>query len=349
VKAILHIGTEKTATTTLQAFLSLNRTQLLQKGVFYPESEGDSGRQELSVASYDLGRQDDYMIANRIKTPEELSDFQQRSIGKLKDEIGEARSSGAVHSLLISSEHLQSRLTTIREIRRLRKILSSFGVSEFLVVVYLRSPAELANSLYSTSVRAGWDGDPPGPECSYYFNVCNHEGTLKRFMKIFGESSVVPRIFNRNEFVNGSIIDDFMNTIDVVWDRSAFCLPEMKNVGLSVMGINIIKRINKFLPRFVDKEVNRSRSNIVDYIEECFPGEKYFIPKDLWEKYNNEFSDSNEWVRKAFFDDRPMLFENEDYPAKKSTKIYGEELDQIAYFISRIWIEREKSLPSPTS
>lgn len=36
----LHIGTEKTGTTTLQSFLSKNRDALSKQGIIYPKSPG---------------------------------------------------------------------------------------------------------------------------------------------------------------------------------------------------------------------------------------------------------------------------------------------------------------------
>ena len=40
MKAIIHIGTEKTGTTTIQEFLHLNRSKLANQGVAYLQSPG---------------------------------------------------------------------------------------------------------------------------------------------------------------------------------------------------------------------------------------------------------------------------------------------------------------------
>lgn len=59
MKCFLHIGTEKTATTTIQSFLSLNRKRLREYGYFYPESIGFLNHSSLSIAAYELTKRDD--------------------------------------------------------------------------------------------------------------------------------------------------------------------------------------------------------------------------------------------------------------------------------------------------
>ena len=48
-RAILHIGTEKTGTTSIQKFLFQNRRKLLSSGTLFPESAGYISNQRLVV------------------------------------------------------------------------------------------------------------------------------------------------------------------------------------------------------------------------------------------------------------------------------------------------------------
>lgn len=48
---ILHIGAEKTGTTTIQEFLTLNRERLLAQGVHFPMSVGLKNHTRLAVCA----------------------------------------------------------------------------------------------------------------------------------------------------------------------------------------------------------------------------------------------------------------------------------------------------------
>ena len=169
-------------------------------------------------------------------------------------------------------------------------------------------PAEIANSLFSTALKAGGTGKLPTlPKNSYYANICNHRNTLEKFGSVFGESALVPKIFHKTEFKNGSIIDDFLNVIDVPLDVF-FTVPENANKSLSVTSINILRRINEIMPCFIKGKPNRLRADVVAYVEKNFSDSKYVMPGELFEQYDLEFHESNEWVRKIYFPDRQSLF-----------------------------------------
>lgn len=80
----------------------------------------------------------------------------------------------------------------------------------------MRNPAETANSLYSTAIKAGFlAASPPPPDQLYYNNICNHRKTLERFSAVFGEEAIIPRIFDRADFKGGSLMEDFFEAIGI--------------------------------------------------------------------------------------------------------------------------------------
>lgn len=212
MKCFLHIGTEKTATTTIQNFFDMNRSKLLEKGFIYTKSTGKTNNRALSVAAYNLHRRDEFTEMLRLDTDEKLKLFQEQTIYNLIEEIEKAKKNNSEKKIIFSSEHLQSRLTDIKEIERLKKIIHEIGVIDTVVIVYLRRPADIANSLYSEKIKAGGVLEkPPLPkESPYFYNVCNHKKTLEKFGSVFGESAIIPKVFGKNEFKNGSIIDDIL-------------------------------------------------------------------------------------------------------------------------------------------
>lgn len=339
MKCFLHIGTEKTATTTIQNFLNLNRDILLNDKIIYTKTAGKTNNRALPVAAYNLNRRDDYTKIHGIKSESELLDFQKKIAHDLKTEITKTSRNDSEFKIIFSSEHFQSRLTTLEEIKRLKNIIDSFGINEIYVIIYLRGPAEIANSLYSTAIKSGSQGKhPPSPKNLYWNNVCNHKNTLEKFGSVFGTSALIPRLFYPKEFLNGSIIDDFLNAIGVS-DTSSYEIPPNSNESLSVVGVNLLRRLNHIVPMWIDNKPNPVRLNLVSYIEKYFSDSKYVMPRELFEKYDLEFSESNEWVRRKFFPHKKKLF-SEYYQKESKLEISDTDLDRIANLIGNIWNDK---------
>ena len=150
MKIYLHIGTEKTGTTSIENFLTVNRDRLLKKKILYPKSLGSPNNINLAIAFQSEEKQDDLRIRSNILTQKDIKNFQDRIYKNLKDEIERA----SPEILLISSEHLSSRLNKDKEIHQLYQFLSSFS-EQIEVLIYLRRQDSFFESLYSTAIKSG--------------------------------------------------------------------------------------------------------------------------------------------------------------------------------------------------
>jgi len=343
MKCFLHIGTEKTATTTIQNFFDINRNLLLENGVVFTQNAGKSNNHKLAGAAYNLDKRDGLTKSNGIHTDEQLADFQRMIVGKLKEELRSLeRKHSDLKTIVFSSEHIQSRLTDINEVIRLKDILYGLGITDVSVIVYLRSPAEIANSLYSTAIKSGISLDaPPPPDDLYWNNICNHKQTIERFATVFGQSAVIPKLFDKNEFVNGSIIDDVLQETGI--ENDGYAVPQDANESLSVTGVSLLRRINDLVPRFIDDRPNELRGDIVSYIEKHFSDSKYVMPKALYDAYDLAFQDSNEWVRRNYFPKKEQLFPTKNFE-ETLPRISEEELDRIASLVANVWSDKHKEL-----
>jgi len=290
MKCFLHIGTEKTATTTLQRFLHLNREKFAACGFLLPKNVCYPYNHKLPILAYNNSRRDDLTNINGIYTEKHLIQFQEKIKEGIKTEITKSNQP----TILFSSEHIQSRLTEIDEIERLKTTFEDLGVDDFTIIVYLRDPVEIAGSLYSTSIINGHIiSTPPPPQNPYFNNICNHKNTLIKFESVFGKDNLKVRIFDKEEFKHGSIIDDFLDAIDMPL-TSDLILPDNQNEGLSHLGLELLRRVNKKVPMFIDNELNPVRADIVNYFKKIFNDEKYVIPKNTFLEYESEFKESNE-------------------------------------------------------
>jgi len=337
----IHIGVEKTGTSSIQDFLSINREELKKLDFFVPKSMGPRNHRKLSIAAFDASRRDDFTRSNNIHTNDELIKFQIKTIAELTAEI----KNNSCGKILLTSEQIQSRLTTIPEIKQLLNILTSVGATQVSIIVYLRDPAEIANSNYSTWIRSGaTDKEPPGPDHHKYKLLCDHRNTLEKFSSVFGESALIPRIYDSRSFKNGSLIEDFLETIECPLSDN-FTFPEPSNKALNPLGIEILRRFNEKIPVFIDDRPNNLRGNINKFINSHFSNnrnDRYFMPDSLFYAYEQAFLKSNEWVRIQWFPEMTCLFEKKD--RKKTTPIAFTEkdLDNISGMLIDIWSEKQR-------
>ncbi|MDZ7839283.1 MAG: hypothetical protein U5R46_00460 [Gammaproteobacteria bacterium] len=212
-RAILHIGTEKTGTTTIQQFLAKNRSQLLKKGVLVPASAENKYHNHIKLVAYARAddRQDNLRRSLGIENERDLERFRYRFRSELEREIKTAGRNA--QTVVLSSEHCHSRLTSAAEVERLVDLLRPL-VEDLAIVVYLRRQDKMAVSLYSTYLKLGGTGKEVFPktatESHSYYNL---DGLLDRWARVCGEPSIIPRIYEPVELKEGDTVRDFLELI----------------------------------------------------------------------------------------------------------------------------------------
>lgn len=155
MKLILHIGTEKTGTTSLQKWMGVNRDAVRRQQVLYPHSLGEDRHIFASIyaADYENGDNIAYHL-NKITSAADLEHFREQTRAALQAEVNEAALAG-VETCFISDEGLQAVLRNPAEVARLHELFEGL-FSSIEVVVLLRSQLDYAVSLASTFSRLGF-------------------------------------------------------------------------------------------------------------------------------------------------------------------------------------------------
>lgn len=336
----LHIGTEKTGTTLIQEFLHLNAEKLESLGLGYLRSAGYPNNKWLVVAAYELNRRDRWTANKQVNTDTEMAQLQASLVAEMRAELAAKQ----VRALVVSSEHIQARLTNPAELRRLKSILEDLGITSFSVILYIRDPAQAAASLYSTSIKSGSKKETPHlPQAANYNRIGNHKATIELFSSVFGEESLRLRLFERKFLLNNSVLDDFLALIGLT-NCQEFNAPKNENKGLSSLGLELLRRINEHIPNLDQRPRLALRRKILAYLDKYFSDERYNLPPDIYLAYEQEFQASNEWVRQKFFPAREQLFEAKQAPATQMTSFEPKDLDNIANMLADIWLEQEKDL-----
>jgi len=336
VKCILHIGTEKTGTTSLQEFFHRNRARLAELGYVYPQSLGLRNHRALPTAAYGPQRRDDFTQRQGITTDPDLRTYQAQVRHQLQQELAPYPSR---HTVIFSSEQLQSCLRTPADLDRLRRFLHGLDLEPTEVVVYLRHPVELANSLYSTAVFFGSTiAYPPGPENEYYHNLCHHQGTLTRFSQVFGPEVLRPRLYNRAELVNGSVIDDFAAAVGLPCFPDGFTIPPPQNQSITALGLELLRRVNQILPLVFTAGAQPRHEELPTLLATYLnQGPRYGLSLERRRQYEMAFQASNDWVRAHYFPHRSRLFDEPHIPPPAPSALTPAELDQLAHLLVALW------------
>lgn len=310
----LHIGTEKTGTTTLQNFLAQNRAALAKEGMLYTVSGGDVASQRgFEACAHARPWTTDLGIKLNIRNENELETYRLRFADDLKREFA---THPACRTLLISCEHFHSRLRTAEEIARLRDFLSPW-VETFHVVVYLRRQDRVAVSFYSTKVKSGDPAPvlfPAAPDGGvlYYFD---YDAVCDNWASTFGDQAMIVRLFDKTHFVDGDLLADFSAACGINYADKV--LPENANESLNKAGLDFLLELNRQLPRVVDNQFNPVQTQLAARVSDMCRGRFKAGSQASARAFYEHYRVGNERLRERFLPGHPApLFEEDfsDYP-----------------------------------
>ncbi|EOH7075098.1 coiled-coil domain-containing protein [Campylobacter coli] len=359
--AYVHIGTEKTGTTSIQEFLYINKSIIQKQNYFFAQSIGIKNHWDLAFLGYSLNKKDSYILNNSLWNFQAIKQHKKNIFSKIKDEVK------FNHKIIFSSELLQSRLTRKREIVKLYTFFKKIGFTNIKVICYIRDANEMLRSLLSEAIK--WEEidsfelkeEKEEYKLGYkknlfhFHHICNHKQTLQWWGEIFGKENLIVRLFDKNEFYQGDLLKDFIHSIGLEWDDE-FIIPPKQNESLDLLGIDLLRRINKFLPLFCNNARNIFRGDLHHFAVKHFTSKdshlKFQPPKEVVQSYIDYFEESNEWVRKEFFPHKERLFSKKDLTDYKENyelkEMKPEYWDKIAEFIADIVSTKNQNIADKT-
>src|SRR5690606_20699808 len=225
-----------------------NRRALAAQGVHVLESAGAGNSRRLSSYGMRDERFDDLHIALGIANPQGKRNYDQETEESVSAEI---KGLGPdIHTVIISSEHFQSRCVYLDEIEKLKKYFSRF-FSTIEVVVYLRPQVDMATSLYSTLLKGSFKKKfkqyifESCVPCNYYYD---YNALLKNWATVFGKTSIRPRIFEATKLKSGNLIEDFLDFVNLSTD--GFKIGSNLNESINCFGQELLRLSNEFQENF---------------------------------------------------------------------------------------------------
>ncbi|WP_085808858.1 hypothetical protein [Sphingomonas sp. TZW2008] len=304
----LHIGLEKTGTTTIQQFLAANRAALRADGILFPLSPGEQNQTRLAAFALDPDSSDS--VLRRHEDDAADGDFRASFRAAF---VAEAQASGC-RQMVLSNEHCSSRLRTVEEIARLKALLDAVGRVK-RVVVYLRRQDDFLISTYSTSIKTGAVTRFALPRQRKVERRYDFAELLAGWAAVFGEAVIQPRLFAREELAGDDLLTDFCVAMDIATPGLA-AGGRRRNVSLSAEGVEYLRLLNAAVAR--DRRNGRDQRVLVNRVQRATPGPGISLSAASRRAFLATVAESNDAVRRRFFPDRPYLFAPVD-PATRET------------------------------
>jgi len=342
VKAILHIGTEKTGTTTLQSFLHTNKSQLLQQGIAVLESLGGRADRYLATYALDEDRTDDSHIPLGLTDPDKRRAWRLAFPDRVRSEV--ASLPQQVTLVVLSSEHCHSRLVRPSEVRRLKRFLDAL-FDECQIILYLRRQDKVAVSLYSTALRVGFTNraviGKPDANNPYY----NYETLLDRWADVFGDQHIIPRILEPSRLHNGTLIADFCHVTGLPDPCDLLAVAD-RNVSLTATAQEFLRLFNQFVPGHACGQPHPLRGPIADYLEQGFSGRPRMPARQDAIQFYAAYRPSNDRVANRWFGFEHLFEEDfSSYPETAAECQFGfEDATKIAAYL---WVRLMESNSTP--
>lgn len=319
---LLHIGTEKTGTTSIQEFLSFNRARLAESGILYPVCLGEKNHIKLAAyadrepwpfASVQLG----------IDTHEKQQAFCLDLERQLQDELAK----GDYHHAIISNEHLHSNITSPEQIQSLQRLLVKF-FSDIRVLVYFRRQDLMSVSLYSTALLVGFTPSRQldlSAAKSYYYDF---NAIYQNWASCFGPEHLEARIFSRERLIAGNVIADFCAAAGL-GEELKLVMTERKNESLSLEAACLVLELNERIKegRLVLPTPVHKRNHLIRQFTEQFKGAPHYPGREAALRFYQACAESNNALQRRL--NIPLF--NEDF------SMYPEQEDVALYNEKRLW------------
>lgn len=314
---VLHVGTEKTGTTSIQATLAQNRENLARAGFMFPTTPRPQNHTHLVAACLDDGVCDNIKAHVLAWSKCDEKTFRNRFRNKLEAELV---SRPDWHTLLISSELIHSRLTQPSEIERLFAFLRVF-VDDVVVILFIRRQDKLALSRFSSALRAGHAGfddvfDNIGSH--YYLRVpqarliddfldyYDYRQLIERFLPHIDEDKLRVALYSEDRVENTQRFFALAGIPASLIDAPVAPL----NAAMSVEAQFVLSEINKLCrPWRSDGLRDMTVKSLQREIEQDIKGSVRRATRVDAERFLSRFENSNDWVRERFFPERQTLFD----------------------------------------
>ena len=224
----IHIGQPKTATTSIQSFLGLNRELLLNKyDLYFPQAEEGNDRHEI-----------EFLFAHYRYDPSIKE--QKKKASKMRKKLLETVQQSPAARVLLSAELLYY---SRKNMGKIKKVFADYNVK---IILYLRRIDHHINSWYKNKFKENrWGFWQDGAQAFYDYYQINYvkrrSNLMNELVTQFGQDNIMIRPYEKEQN-QPNIFADFLSLLDIELTKD-FVLPKRKNSSFSNEVIELIRKI----------------------------------------------------------------------------------------------------------
>lgn len=192
---IIHVGMHKTGSTSIQETLK----GYFSHGIKY----ANLGSSNHSVPITTIFSDNVYNYGNHVingRGRKEIDDLREKSRLMLLNELNNPD----VDKLIISGEEIS--YLSEKSVLNMRGFLEKYA-KKIKIISYIRDPIEFSNSALQQVIKGGYKGDKiPQPI---------YRDRFEKYIRVFGRENVEFRLFDKNKFLNKSVVLDFCSWVDI--------------------------------------------------------------------------------------------------------------------------------------
>ncbi len=287
-KVILHIGHDKTATTSIQDTFTYNTRTLDNYGYYYPLWDGYRNHNRLFII---LFKQDVYKYERLFL----IHEIDLSRIEKIRSDVKEWLTKRLLNcsasNIVFSGEYFpnfnEAELAAIKEF--FNQIL---GEVEFVICAYTRDPVSYASSAYQQQVRRQSSDNK-----AIYFP---YEEKIGRYIKAFGRKSInLYKFEDACQYHNGPVY--FLLSKIGLKDKAVDQMRiHRRNDSMSDMAVDLFKYINRELPLDGFNIRNGLRSKRDYKYLKSLPGGKFQLLEEDTDILRDKTISDMIWLKEIF-------------------------------------------------
>lgn len=307
MKFLIHIGVNKTGTSSLQSAFSARRTQLSEQGILYPET----GLQQ--SAHHQLSR-----VAKGARPA---------SLGLSDNWADDLRAEFKDHELcVLSSENF----ATLRDVRPMTEICPP---GDTRVVVYLRDYARYMTSWYQQAIHSR---NISFSLEDFIDNYSADFSTIVRLWReVYGSENVEVRQYDRANLKDGDIVADFCDMIRPGLEDTFAGIKHSSNPSLTGNLLMFKRMLNCFITREESLQVASELANMAD-LDPTFSG-KLAVPEETVARIRYLSREDSKAIKaETGLDLTPRMREIKGHPSPDLTR-----LEQDMHLIRDAAVKRE--------